>query len=612
MSSTLTPNGWIVDKDVVDERKDLPRLTSAQVDILNGKIAAGSNEYPVGTKIVRIEDGVTLTLEGVGASARFVPPGLAPVLAVLAQPTGASLVGYDGATVQDVADEAKPMANYTVLRAYTGRASGVRITDLSTGGIFERDPSDTTTADNGGTVIVDGAGRRWKRQIGSSGALVDWFGAAGDGVADDTTAFAATFSAAPDGGSISLRAGGTYRIGSVDVSGKRITIAGFGATINCNGSANGAIYKTDHGKHLKVLGVRFTGAGRAINYVTSTSGTMFDDFELSFCRFENTGYGIYLDGAREGRIIACSFEGTGNQGIYRTRSVNTDVIGGFWKNTAYGVNDDGDGSPFSAGLKVIGGTMIGCGNGVLSQRTDYCLISGVMIDYCDAPIIFRGVDIGLIGNGCYITTRTTNPAIEVNEHVATATTCREIRIIGNSIGSNIDDVVSDCVKLNKVASGEVSSNSITFWWRTGIDFAACTNLKIQDNKINPDPASTAPTKTSVLESATGSNTNVVADNEVTQPITVISAQIARNNGFVTQNRGEGVSGTGVSTFTVAHGLAYTPTKSDVVLTPTNAEAAGKNPYVSAVDATNITIGFTAATAAAAGVGWTVRRGGSLV
>src|SRR5690349_21457684 len=101
MSSTLTPNGWIVDEDVVDERKDLPRLTSGQSDPFNGRSAAGTYDYPVATKIARIEDGVPSTLEGVGTSARFVPPGLAHVLAVLAQPTGASIVGYDGGTVQD-------------------------------------------------------------------------------------------------------------------------------------------------------------------------------------------------------------------------------------------------------------------------------------------------------------------------------------------------------------------------------------------------------------------------------------------------------------------------------------------------------------------------------
>lgn len=105
---------------------------------------------------------------------------------------GAVLVGYDDGTAQDVLDEAKPMANYTALRAYTGRAMGVRITQTGIAGFFQRDAGDTTSADNGGTIIVDGSGRRWKR-LYDGAVQAPWWGAVGNNTADDSNALEAMF-----------------------------------------------------------------------------------------------------------------------------------------------------------------------------------------------------------------------------------------------------------------------------------------------------------------------------------------------------------------------------------------------------------------------------------
>jgi hypothetical protein len=55
--------------------------------------------------------------------------------------------------------------------------------------------ADTTTADNGGTVIVDGLGQRWYRWRSGSRPSVRWFGARGDGTTNDTAAFNAALTA---------------------------------------------------------------------------------------------------------------------------------------------------------------------------------------------------------------------------------------------------------------------------------------------------------------------------------------------------------------------------------------------------------------------------------
>jgi hypothetical protein len=64
----------------------------------------------------------------------------------------------------------------------------------------------------------------------------------------------------------------------------------------------------------------------------------------------------------------------------------------------------------------------------------------------------------------------------------------------------------------------------------------------------------------------------------------------------------------VATYNQAHGLSYTPIPADIQLTATNPQAAARNPYVNAITATNIVIGFTANTTDTAGVAWRVRRG----
>lgn len=91
-----------------------------------------------------------------------------------------------------VADEVA-LGTYADLRSYGGRARRVCVTGLAViaqpniTGNFIRDDSDTATADNGGTVIVDNLGRRWKRVLGGF-VNPEWFGAKADGTTNDASA----------------------------------------------------------------------------------------------------------------------------------------------------------------------------------------------------------------------------------------------------------------------------------------------------------------------------------------------------------------------------------------------------------------------------------------
>lgn len=112
----------------------------------------------------------------------------------LAAASTVAIGGYSIAETQNSLDFAKTLQDYTALRAYTAnRALGIRITTAGIAGDFQLDPTDTTTADNGGTVIVDAGLRRWKRMFVGD-VNVQWFGALGAG-ADESSAVVAALAA---------------------------------------------------------------------------------------------------------------------------------------------------------------------------------------------------------------------------------------------------------------------------------------------------------------------------------------------------------------------------------------------------------------------------------
>lgn len=101
--------------------------------------------------------------------------------------TGADYIGHDNGVISDVLDTVRPIADYAQLRAYNGSATQIRITQPGIEGFFYYDASDATSDDNGGTIIVAGT-KRWKRHYFGN-LNVKWFGAKGDGIADDSPPF---------------------------------------------------------------------------------------------------------------------------------------------------------------------------------------------------------------------------------------------------------------------------------------------------------------------------------------------------------------------------------------------------------------------------------------
>jgi hypothetical protein len=114
------------------------------------------------------------------------------------------------------------VADYAALRAVTSSATAIYVSGYMAAaapagyaGVFVRDDTDTTSADNGGTIIVASNGKRWKRRF--DGMLnVLWFGADPSYATNSSPAFQAAIMAGGsnsttwNGGTIFVPKG-TYR-----------------------------------------------------------------------------------------------------------------------------------------------------------------------------------------------------------------------------------------------------------------------------------------------------------------------------------------------------------------------------------------------------------------
>jgi hypothetical protein len=108
-----------------------------------------------------------------------------------------------------------PNFSVSALKSTTNKGNLVFVSDAGKEGIFKLDSTDTTTADNVGTVLVDNDGKRFKRAIPSSTniSLLN-FGAVGDGVTDCTNAILLAVNYQSITGQIIDIPKGTYKISS--------------------------------------------------------------------------------------------------------------------------------------------------------------------------------------------------------------------------------------------------------------------------------------------------------------------------------------------------------------------------------------------------------------
>jgi len=111
--------------------------------------------------------------------------------------------------------------NYANIRAYSGSGNRIhcngRVIEHDGGaGVFVRDDTDKITDDNGGTVLVDVKGRRWKRAF-EGDVLLLWFCSHGDGVTDYTYPIQVASQLAVDESRRLVFGHGTYNYKAIEI-----------------------------------------------------------------------------------------------------------------------------------------------------------------------------------------------------------------------------------------------------------------------------------------------------------------------------------------------------------------------------------------------------------
>lgn len=493
MSSGLTPSGWVVEPDVVDERDGLPRLTGAQITAINARIAAGSNEFPTATAIIRSDDEVVCLKQGTGLGARFEASGndiAALKKTEAAASTGATLIGTPTGTVQAALDD-RPTA---VTLAAAGGAAGVGFQQAGTG-----------------------AGvRDAEKKMRESVSLLD-FEAVGDDATDDTAKAQAAidFMYTQGGGDVLVTpspSGGKYIFTSLLVK-TGVRLRGAGGILKLKDGtlidAGTTYYLINNIGHPGAEFVGLTIDGNSANnllalvadvitctgansrvcdnliYDAPDSGIMFSQAPRSAC----TGnivrnardLGIYVNGANstDKTQIAAS--------LVQGNIVSGAALGGIGVKRGCGY------------LSVIGNSVDDCGNGITIEDSG----SGIFPErLLVTQNTLRRIGTNYVGGGTALTgiyiARLTNATVTGNQiydcegYGIYARNLQGVSIIGNNVGGNGAGTYQPSlghsgIVLDDTSEGIVDSivadNTVHDFRARGVHAAALLRTIIRGNQI---------------------------------------------------------------------------------------------------------------------------------
>lgn len=510
----------------------------------------------------------------------------------------------------------KNVANITNLRSL----DKTRVTEATTAGYYTAgdggnstyrlDPTDTTSVDNGGTVIVGFDGGRWKLVL-SPVSSIKQFGAKVDGVTNDTGAWIAALASMPAAGGRVYCPSGTSMVSpgagllvpaNVEVSGE-FTGSVVKASASCTavfvlngGSSSICNIGVDGNGYLAVAGIvndskDFTNVSRCYvtgcgnGYTSKDNGLVIQSPIIKDCLFSNNTTNVYIEGGAINIVIANNFlyNGTGlvlDQVINHVEGARVmyNTILPSVLNTALGI-----------GIIINGGLENQFSNNIIDQ----CPLNAVVVSgtaskstvYTKFTDNWFGHSIAPIagGIGVKVQGQVNNLSFRGNTFSGSPTYGLTFATLSGISPTNV--IVDGNMYLNNT-TGDVQNNSVNGFYK--IINNLFTNASNNYSEFG-----------SVGSYIDGNNFNAPPVNLAT------ATKVGPNNqGLVTRNKGTAVIAATTSSVVVTHGLNYQPNVQDISLT--TAGVSTVNLGITATSASTFTVSSSSAPVSSLSFGWSVQ------
>lgn len=484
------------------------------------------------------DDGVTTQANPVSTDAKGVFSFYAADGTYTVTVTG-SRIGTSSKIVTLISEAS--VATYAALRAFAGTSKTVNVTGYlasaapsGIAGIFTCDDADTTSTDNGGTIIVASNGKRWKRVF--SGAVhVTWFGAKGDGATDDSTAilaavatgidvyfpqptahYATTQAIAPsaeqvlfgDGISTQILCTGT-NTNAISIAADRVVVRDLFVKYtgtSSSGVTGAAIFIGEGSSYCQAMNNRLEGARAGVTIYKADDNTVHGNLITSttLTSPEQTwDIGIYLGGSRnritENRCFSGGYVGVQAVSDFTTACDRNTIHGNFVSaHTGYGIVVYSNQPGGTADKNIITSNHIwdisgaidavssrAKGAGIYAAGAEGTVIVGNELENCNIDTDAESLAPGAIGiNGC-------SSGVVQSNIIKTANYCGIYAVTqGAATGTLLigDNEISDCtnvaIRVKNMSNVSVCGNAMDTGSSAGIlitHSGTATGIKVAQN-----------------------------------------------------------------------------------------------------------------------------------